>query len=373
QLGHPEALWQTGYGRVLAVKIGLVGLIALASYLHAVRLRPALLAANPHPSRASERRHWRLLAVEPWLAVGAIAAVAVLVTFPLPPRQFSETNEAEASAACNPCPLPKPAPDQLAVAEQAGSRIAAFWLRHVGSDVRGSVRLLDANERPVDAPLELPGGSLTSCGTGCWRLEVPDAGPSLTAITTEDGKVYRATVPTVWRRASTLARRLVGRAQDAMRRAQSIREEERLTSGPGTFARTIFTLRAPDRFAYRTSSGAASVVIGRRQWTRVTGSAWRRSAFGGSTPFRTRDFFRWTPYARTARLLSLRGVHGRRIAEVALMDPATPVWFRLRIDLATKWIDADRMITGAHFMRRRYVALRPPVEIRPPKSSVAAR
>src|SRR5207244_5369840 len=56
ELGHPAALWQTGYGRVLAVKIAFVGLIALASYNHALRLRPRLLAANPHPDARLERR-----------------------------------------------------------------------------------------------------------------------------------------------------------------------------------------------------------------------------------------------------------------------------------------------------------------------------
>lgn len=85
ELGRVSALWDSGYGRVLAVKIGLVALIALASYLHALRLRPRLLAANPHPPAGRERHHWRLLRAEPVLGLGVVFAASTLVAFPLPP------------------------------------------------------------------------------------------------------------------------------------------------------------------------------------------------------------------------------------------------------------------------------------------------
>ena len=35
-----------------------------------------------------------------------------------------------------------------------------------------------------------------------------------------------------------------------------------------------------------------------------------------------------------------------RVAHVALMDPGTPVWFRLDVDLATKRVLSSRMIAG---------------------------
>src|SRR5207244_4959003 len=122
ELGHISALWQVPYGRVLAVKISLVGVIALASYWHALRLRPKLLSANPHPPEMLERRHWRLLSAEPLLAVAVVAAAAALVAFPLPPRQHRAADEARAASPnCHPCPLSTPRADEPPVAEPAGS------------------------------------------------------------------------------------------------------------------------------------------------------------------------------------------------------------------------------------------------------------
>jgi len=158
-----------------------------------------------------------------------------------------------------------------------------------------------------------------------------------------------------------------------MRGLRSLEEEERLTSGPGTYVRTLYRLRAPDTFTYRTSSGARSIVIGKRQWDRVAGEPWQAGPFGGLSAFRTRNFFRWTVYARAARLLRIYQQSGRRMAELELMDPATPVWYRLYVDLSTDRVRADRMVTGAHFMDRRYFAFNSPVRIAPPERSVSAR
>jgi copper transport protein len=369
ELGHVSALWDSSYGRVLAVKIALVGLIAAASYLHAFRLRPRLLNMRPHRSEGIERRHWRMLAAEPVFAVAVVAVAAALVAFPLPPRQLGEV--AGSVRACDPCPLPTPRADELAVADQAGSRIAAFWLRREGEQLSGTLRLLDSQAKPVDAPVQVPRAAGDSCGVGCWRLKLSGADQRVTAVVEEEGKRYRASVPATWEAgANSKARRLVARAQGTMRELRSVSEDERLTSGPGTYVRTLYRLKAPHSFSYETSLGARSIVIGKRQWTRTRRDAWRVASFGGSSAFRTRDFFRWTPYARAARLLDVYRRHGRRIADVALIDPSTPVWFRLQIELSTGWVLKDRMITKAHFMDRRYFAFNEPVEIEPPSRSV---
>ena len=377
QLGRVEALWETSYGRVLALKIALVALIGLASYWHALKIRPRLMAANPHPSERLERRHWRLLSTEPLLAVGVAAVAAALVAFPLPPRQLGETGEeaaeARARAACDPCPLPKPRPHELAVAEQAGSRIAAFSLRRAGDRVSGTLRLLDSDGGPVDAPVRVSQARPESCGLGCWRFTIPSANGLVSVAVEEKGRVYRASVPVRWRQAgSGRARRLVEVVQATMRTLESLQERERLTSGPGTSVRTLYRFKAPNRFSYRTSSGAESIVIGRRQWTRTAGDPWRKGEFGGLKAARTRDFFRWTPYAQTARLLGVRRQNGRRVAEVALMDRATPVWFRLTIDLGNGRVLNDRMVTRAHFMARRYLAFNERIAITPPARAVPA-
>jgi copper transport protein len=371
ELGEVRALWDSSYGRVLAVKIALVGLIAIASYLHALRLRPRLLTTNPHPSERVERRHWRLLSVEPLLAVAVVGIAAALVAFPLPPRQLGELAEAEPVAACDPCPLPAPKPDELAVADQAGSRIAAFWLRRDGDRVSGTLRLLDSQARPIDTSLRLAGAEPQSCGVGCWRFDLAETARRVAVVVDEEGERYRAAVPAIWKEgASSTARRLLARAQGTMRTLRTLKQEERLTSGPGTYVRTLYRIRAPHRFAYETSSGGRSIVIGKRQWTRTLGDAWEARPFGGSSAFRTKDFFRWTPYARASRVLRVYGRPGGRIADVALMDPATPVWFRVHIELSTGRVLKDRMITKAHFMDRRYFAFNEPVKIEPPSRNM---
>jgi copper transport protein len=368
QLGHLAALWESAYGRVLAAKVALVALIAGASYLHALRLRPQLLAANPHFDERLERRHWRLLHSEPILGLGVIAAVAVLVAFPLPPRQLGDADEALAGAApCDPCPLPRPQPGELAVAEQAGSHLVAAWLRREGGGLEGTVRVVNVEGKPSPAPARVLDARQRSCGRGCLRLEA--SGRSVLSVAVrERGRSYVARLPVRWHEgANARARRLLERTQRAMAGLDSLREVEAVTSGPGSFARTDYRLRAPDRFAYVTGGGTESVVIGKWQWLRAREPAWRRTRYAGGGPgFRTRGWFRWTPYAQHVRLLGLSTDHGRRVAELALMDPGTPVWLRLTVDLATMRAVGERMIAQAHYMTRRYFAFNDPVRIRAP-------
>jgi len=365
QLGHLQALWQTAYGRVLLAKIALVALIAAASYTHALRLRPRLLAANPHPNERVERRHWRLLRSEPFLGAAVVAAVAFLVAFPLPPRQLGEADEAAAAERpCDPCPLPRPAADELAVAEHAGSRLVAAWLRSSGGRLSGTVRVQDIEDEPVRARATVVGARQTTCGPGCWRFSLRASGAPLAVALRERGRRYIARLPTGWSAGgSRRARRLLARTQRTMSRLRSMRELETVTSGPGAFARTVYRLRAPDRFAYVTNNGAESVVVGRRQWFREPGIDWRRQRYGGGGPaFRTRSWFRWTPYAQDVRLLRDDG----RRAELALMDPGTPIWLRLTVDLGTMRTVRERMIATGHFMTRRYLDFDGSVVVRPP-------
>lgn len=121
RLGRVPALWETTYGRVLMLKMIIVGLIMAASYLHAMRLRPRLLASiKPQPKL--ERHHWRLIGSEPLLIAGAIAAVAVLVAFPLPPGQ-AKTDRPNTPARVAKTPKPSPVA-QVPAIPQAGAAAA---------------------------------------------------------------------------------------------------------------------------------------------------------------------------------------------------------------------------------------------------------
>src|SRR2546427_291646 len=88
----------------------------------------------------------------------------------------------------------------------------------------------------------------------------------------------------------------------------------------------------------------------------------RTASGGGGLPFRTRSWFTWTTYARHVYLLS----DDDHRAVVALMDPGTPAWWRLTIDLRTNRVLHDRLITYGHFMTQRFSAIDQPVRIEPP-------
>jgi hypothetical protein len=344
QVGRVAALWDTAYGRLLTLKILVVGAIAAASFVHALRLRPRLLAANPHPPEELERRHWRVWRLEPWLALAVVAAVAGLVAFPLPPRQLDEAGQALA-AVCDPCPLPRPADDELAVADAAGSNIVAAWVRRTPQAVAGTVRVLDVRGKPSRAAIDVAGAA--PCGTGCRRFRLPpDADAVDVSVAGE-----RVTLPARWDAgANRRARELLGRAERAMRALPGVREKERLSSGPGTGATTEYRLHAPDRLEWKTGRGVQSVVIGKRQWMRSPGGDWREGTYGSGLAFRTRSWFAWERYARTVRLLRERD----GVAVLALFDEGTPVWFRLTVDVPRQRVTAERMIARARFGDTRF-------------------
>ena len=361
QLGRVAALWDTAYGRLLAVKIVVVGLIATASFLHARRLRPRLLDGDE--GERVERRHWTLWRSEPWLGLAVIAAVAGLVAFPLPPRQLDQAGDAQA-AVCDPCPLPRPAADELGVAGSAGSSVVAGWIRRTPEAVTGTVRLLDRKGRPAKLPVELPGARSSACGDGCRRFRLPATAREVDVAVREGERRYTTALPAEWENgANRRARALLRRAERTMRALSGVRELESLTSGPGTGATTEYRLRAPDRLAWETGRGVRSVVIGRRQWVRQPSLGWREGPYGSGLAFKTRAWFAWSRYAREVRLLSERG--GRAV--LALADEGTPVWFRLTVDLATDRVVAEQMIARARFLDTRFTDFGTRFEIEAPE------
>jgi hypothetical protein len=331
-----------------------------------------LLADVGSAVEREQRRHWRLIRAEPLLGLGVVAVVAFLVAFPLPPRQLGEADEARAATVvCDPCPLAKPAADELAVAGRAGSHLVAAWVRRTPTAVAGTVRVRDIGGRPARLPLRIAEARQSPCGPGCWRFRAPPESNTLRATLAERGRRYTAVLPTRWSAdANGRARRLLLAAEKAMRGLRSVREDEEVTSGPGSFASTEYRLRAPDRMAYRTDRGVQSVIAGKRQWLRTTPEPWQASEYGSGLPFRTRSWFRWSPYGRAVRLLRVERRAGRRVALLALFDEGTPVWLRMRVDLTTHRVLDDQMTADAHFAHARYYAVDKPLTITIPNARV---
>lgn len=370
QLGSLSSLWQTAYGRLLMLKIAVVAVIAALSAVHVWRLRPELLATAGSPgSGPRERRHWRLVRVEPALGACVVAIVGVLVAFPLPPRQLNEADEARAALpACDPCPLPRPAPDELPVAARAGSQLVTAWIRRAPGVVSGTVRVSDTRGRPAAGTPRVRGASQAGCGVGCQRFRLPAGNGDVLRVTVlERGRPYTAELPARWQSGgSRRARSLLLGAQAAMRRLRAVRQVEEVTSGPGSFARTVYRLQAPDRMAFRTDRGVETVVAGRRQWFRARQGPYEPGAYGGGLKFSTRSWFRWSVYGRSVRLLEIRRRGRERVAELALFDEGTPAWMRLTVDLRTMRVTEDQTTSKGHFTRSRYRGFDQPVTIKIP-------
>jgi putative copper export protein len=366
QLRHPSVLWESSYGRTLLVKSALGGMIALVSYTHVFRLRPRLLVANPHPDAALERRHWRLLGSEPVIGVAVAVVVALLVAFPLP-RQVAAARAlaVQPLAACNPCVLPLPASDQLAVATNAGSEIVAGWLRRHAGNLEGQVRVLDIEGQAASTPFEIEGAAVSpSCGPGCRTFTIRGTPAAVRVVIDPDRHALSASLPTRWQpTGSTAARRILDRAQAVMRHLRSVRQVEEVSSVPGLYALSDGHLQAPDRWANTTyvvrpparpQLEDELVTIGARQWTRQPGGAWQLQPQGGTLPFRTPTLFTWSSYAEAVRLIGVEHSQGHRTATLALMDPGTPAWWTLHVDLATGRVLDARLITSGHFISARY-------------------
>jgi hypothetical protein len=88
----------------------------------------------------------------------------------------------------------------------------------------------------------------------------------------------------------------------------------------------------------------------------------------GGLPFRTRTWFRWTPYARAVELLSERG----GVADLAAADPTTPVWFRLTVDLKSGRVRREELVARARLIRHRFFGFNAPVTITPPQDAIRA-
>lgn len=372
QLGSISALWQTTYGVLLTTKIAIVAAIAAVSAVHALRLRPQLLAASAGGEDADrrDRRHWRLVRAEPLMGLGVVAAVAFLVAFPLPPRQLAEADEAQAAApVCDPCPLPVPAQDELPVATRAGSQLVAAWVRRTPDAVTGTVRVGDIRGKPSREAPRINGATQTPCGDGCQRFRTGPKGDALRVTVTERGRTYTAALTTRWRPdANAQARSLLLEAQAVMRRLRSVREVEEVTSGPGSYARTDYRVQAPDRLAFRTNRGVETVIAGDRQWFRAGPGPWQLSAYGSGQPFATRRWFRWSTYGRSVRLLGINRREGRRVADLALFDEGTPVWFRLMVDLDSRRVLQEQMTAKGHFMNAHYQGFDQPLTIAQPEA-----
>src|SRR5439155_3475845 len=139
---------------------------------------------------------------------------------------------------CNPCVLPRPDSDQLAVATNAGSEIVAAWLQHRGGSLEGQVRVLDREGQPTSTPFEIERAVAVSpsCGPGCRTFSIRGSPAAVRVVLSPDRGERAASLPARWRpTGSAAARRILNRAQAVMRHLKSVRQVEEVTSVPGVY------------------------------------------------------------------------------------------------------------------------------------------
>ena len=385
ELGSPQTLWSTGYGRVLIAKTALVGVVAALSYGHALRLRPRLLASREFEARL-ERRHWRLLASEPIVTAGIVLAAALLLAY-APPIDAAEQVTAAGSVSSARVLEASAEGSELSVAGEAGPYIVNALVSR-GDGARGvsvELRTLDALQHPVSLAVRVPGGvSGGPCGAGCTRLALSGASAVLALDVYAPGHVYRVSMPIRYEPGGeAVARRLLALVQRGQRELRSVAIRETLGSGVGAPDVTSYQVAMPDRFAYRLSRDGHLVsdttIVGTHEWTRAAGhKQWQPSIYGGGgPPFSAAGYLGWwTPFAGQPQLLdrSRVGADDRAdIATVSRIPGLGTVWLQIAIDVTHRRVLHIGMITTAHFMTQTWSGPNAGKPIEPPPVDLVAR
>jgi len=376
ELGSPQTLWNTGYGRVLIAKTALVSVVALLSYRHALQLRPRLLASREFDVHL-ERRHWRALAAEPIVSVGIVMAAALLLAY-APPIDAAERVAAAGSVSSATVLETSAAGSQLSVAGEAGPYIVNALVSRSARGVSVELRTLDALQHPVSLPVRVPGGeSGGPCGAGCTRLALSSPGAALAVDVDAPGRVYRVSLPIRYQPgAETVARRLIGLVEVGQSQLRSVAIRETLGSGAGSPEVTSYRVGTPDRFAYRLSREGRLVsdttIIGTHEWTRAAGQMrWQPSVYGGGgAPFSAAGYLGWwTPFAGHPQLLDRFrvGTDDRAdLATVSRISGLGTVWLQIQIDVTHRRVLRIGMVTTAHFMTQIWGTFNAVEPIEPP-------
>jgi copper transport protein len=368
-----SSLVDTGYGRTLLVKSGLVLgalCLALASRLFALRPKPGVDVPLLR----------RLTPLELGLVVAVLAAAGLLVNLAPPRSSVAATSVAPTPAA----PLLRSVPlrratiptgpfvsasedEDLAVGFAAtpggAGRIAvtATIVDQNGNGANGlDVTVGLRSDRPARA-------GAVPCGPGCYRAAVAADGPPQAAAVTirrPDGRstTTRFAFPSRWPPAS--ATRIAQRATRVFRALRTVTIDERISSGGGPTMRTTWRLGAPNRLTYAIRGGSRAIVIGDTRWDREPGTPWVKSP---QEPLR-QPTPTWVAAPRSATLLGSGTTDGRPVWRISFVDPSVPAWYTVSIDKRTYRTLALEMTAAAHFMRQVYSGFDEPVSIVPPRS-----
>jgi copper transport protein len=350
ELGGPGALVASPYGRVLLAKILLVALMVPLSFV-AWRVR------GPR------------LRIEATLAVGVVAAAAVLAAFPVPPSRLVDE---EAARRIAPQATALPREGDLTMADHAGQVLVGLTLRPArpgtnqvlvyllpieGEKAAGSLR----------AHLLLGGTSppLARCGDTCRRATVDLQGDQDVSVRVDGPKGGLTTfhLPSL---PAPGGAALLQRAEDRIHRLRSYRLFETLNSGIATIAGR-YAYQAPNRMA-STVNGSQTVWVGGTRYMRERpGAPWKVERGGPSIPVPKFIWDYFAPFV-SPRIVGAGRVDGEPVTIVSFFagrEQGTPVWFELWIDPSGLVLRAHMRAIG-HFMDDHYFGFDAPLQILPP-------
>jgi copper transport protein len=332
-------LFDTGYGRDVLVKTGLLVVVLGAAWLNRRRIRAAGVWA------------------ELTLIAGVVVAVAILTDLRPPVARTARALAVQG-------PPPAPPPDAVVLAQEDDDLAVGLAASPSGRDLAIRVSVLGQDGRGVSGlRVSVAGADATACGAGCYAASTALPAPPRRVPVTVGSRRLVFTLPERW--PAPPAAQVVARAARVYRALRTLVIHERLASSAEHFLVTTYRVQAPSRLAYKIAGGPEAVIIGGTRWDRnPPPNRWERSE---QEPLREPEPFWGTDPVRNARFLGSGRVEGKPVLNASFYDPRLPAWFELSVDPRTYRLLALRMTAQAHFMRHSYGDFNAPFRISPPR------
>jgi copper transport protein len=326
-----DSVVETGYGRAVLVKTGLLAVVLGLAWWN-------------------RRRLVRLdFVAELALLTGIVTTVAVLTDLRPPARG--------AVAVVAPAAPHAPPADAVVLAGEDDDIAIGLAASPRGRKAAVQVTALGPEGKGVDGlDVTVAGVGTARCGPGCYAAAIPLPVPPRRVPVKVGGAVLAFTLPARW--PAPAASALVARVDRVFRGLRTLVIHERLASSSRNAITTAYRVQAPNRLSYRIVKGPEAVIIGGTRWDRLPGGRWQRSE---QEPLRQPEPFWGSDPVRNAHVLG-RG----RVLRASFYDPKLPAWFELSIDPRSGRLLALKMTATAHFMRHRYSGFNAPLEIVPP-------
>jgi copper transport protein len=324
-----SSLVDTGYGRAVLVKTGIVAAVLALGWSNRRRLARVGFYA------------------ELVLLAGIVVAVAVLTELRPPIRV--------AAAAAAPALPPRPPRDALVLAGEDDDVAIALAASPRGSQIAARVTALGPEGKGVDGlAVTVAGAGTTSCGPGCYSATIALPQPPRRVLVRVGGRTLPFTLPRQW--PAPPAGSIVRRVDRAFRSLRTLVIHEHLAASARNAITTTYRVQAPNRLTYKIVGGPEAVVIGGVRWDKLPRGKWERSE---TEPLKEPQPFWGSDPVRNARLLA----PGR----ASFYDPRLPAWFELTFDPKSGRLLRLQMTATAHFMQHQYTGFNTPFRIVPPR------